>query len=108
MKAGKLDRKITISRETETETETVDRYGTAASTWTPIVTVAAQRVTMSTDEFLAASGERTETAIVFRIRHRADVTLSDRVIFEGQAFDLVEIKEIGRREGLELRCEARR
>jgi SPP1 family predicted phage head-tail adaptor len=104
MKAGKLDRKIMIEREIET----VDRYGTATSTWAPIATVAAQRITMSTDEFLAASGERTETAIVFRIRYRAGVTLSDRVTFEGQIFDLVEVKEIGRREGLELRCEAKR
>ncbi|MCE7028925.1 head-tail adaptor protein [Jiella avicenniae] len=58
MKAGKLDRKITISREIET----VDDYGTASSAWTPIATVPAQRVTQSTDEFLAASGERETTA----------------------------------------------
>ncbi|MDY8111163.1 phage head closure protein [Fulvimarina sp. 2208YS6-2-32] len=104
MKAGKLDRKIALEREVET----VDRYGTPSSVWTPIATVAAQRVTASTDEFLAASGERTETAMVFRVRYRTDVRLSDRVTFEGTAFNMIEIKELGRREGLELRCEARR
>ena len=102
MKAGKLDRRITIERETET----VDRYGTPSATWAPIVTVWAQRITQSTDEFLAAPGEAT-TAAVFRIRYRPDVRMTDRVVFEGEAFNIVETKEIGRRVGLELRCEAR-
>ena len=103
MQAGKLDRKITIEREGET----VDGNGTVVRAWTPIATVAAQRVQQSTDEFLETFGDDVKTAIVFRIRYRPGVLMTDRVVYEGTAFDLVELKEIGRRVGLELRCEAK-
>ena len=103
MKAGKLDRKIAIEREAET----VDANGTVVRAWTPVATVAAQRVQQSTDEFLETFGENVKTAIVFRIRYRPGVELSDRIVYEGTAFNLVETKEIGRRVGLELRCEAK-
>ena len=105
MKAGKLDRRITIEREAET----VDRYGTASSAWTPIATdIAAQMIQAATDEFLSAHGEDDKTVVVFRLRWRAGVEMTDRVMYQGTAFNVVEIKEIGRREGLELRCEASR
>ena len=102
MQAGKLDRRITIEREGET----VDGNGTVVTAWTPIATVPAQRVQQSTDEFLETFGDDVKTAIVFRIRYRPGVQMTDRIVYQGTAFDLVELKEIGRRVGLELRCEA--
>ena len=104
MKAGKLDRKITLERETEI----VDRYGTAVSVWAKVAMVAAQMIQAATDEFLSAHGEDEKATVVFRIRYRPGVELTDRVSYYGRAYGIVEIKEIGRREGLELRCEASR
>jgi len=102
MKAGKLDRKITLERETEI----VDEFGTVSRHWLAVATIHAQLVQASTDEFLTSFGEAGTVARVFRIRHRDGVLLTDRVTHNGRAFNIVELTEIGRRVGLELRCEA--
>jgi SPP1 family predicted phage head-tail adaptor len=101
MRAGKLDRTIAIERQTET----VNAAGSVASTWTNIATVRAELIQASAREFLEAHGETESTTIVFLVRYVAGITTDDRVTYAGATFDLVEIKEIGRRRGLELRCE---
>lgn len=103
MRAGKLDRNITIERVGTT----VDDYGTPSEGWTPVATVRAQRLQSSTEEFLRTFGSSEEAAVVFRIRHMDGLKTADRVTDRGQQFDIKEIKELGRREGLELRCIAK-
>lgn len=106
MKAGRLDRRITIETEYY---ETVDRNGTVKRTfWTPGTTIPAELVQQSTDEFMRSYGEESESVIVFRIRWRPGVKMTDRVCYEGRVFNIVELKEIGRRVGLEIRCEVKR
>lgn len=100
MKAGLLDRIITIERVTTT----VDEYGTPVEGWTTVATIRAQRVKLTTEEFLRAFGSAQEAVAVFRIRHMDGLTLADRITCEGETFDLKGVKPIGRREGLELRC----
>lgn len=100
MRAGKLDRQITIERLT---TET-DDYGTPVPSWSPLAVVRAQRIHASTEEFLRSFGASTEGAVVFRVRHIDGLTLADRVTDDGSVFDLKEIRELDRRQGLELRC----
>ncbi|MDQ0347864.1 phage head closure protein [Ancylobacter vacuolatus] len=100
MRAGALDRVIDIQRSTES----VNGLGQVVTGWSTIATMRAQKVEASTAEFMRAFGASTETAIVFRIRFLDGVTLADRVSYEGAAFNLIEVKEIGRRKGLELRC----
>lgn len=102
MRAGKLDRTITIERSTTT----VDEYGTPSPAWTKLATVRAQRIQSSTEEFMRGFGASSEAAVVFRIRFMEGLTLADRVKEGAAIFDLKEIKEIGRREALELRCMA--
>ena len=101
MRAGKLDRTIII----QTFGSTVDDYGTPTESWTAFATVRAQIVQASTDEFLAAFGETDKTAIIFRVRWLDGVTTDHRVVYEGKALNIRETKELGRRQGLELRCE---
>lgn len=100
MRAGKLDRQIVI----QVYSNTVDGYGTPVETWTQIATVRAQVVQQSTEEFIRNGGAAPETAIIFRTRFIDRVTTSHRVLLDGQTFNIKETKEIGRREGLELRC----
>lgn len=100
MRAGKLDRQIVL----QGLTNTVDAYGTPVETWATFATLRAQIVQQGTDEFLRAGGAVPETAIVFRARFVAGVTTSHRVSYGGAIFNLKEVKELGRREGLELRC----
>lgn len=102
MRAGKLDKIITLQRFTST----VDEDGTPIETWADLATVRAQLVQSTTEEFMRGWGASSEAAIVFRIRHMGDITPADRVTYQGRAYDLKEIKELGRREGLDLRCVA--
>lgn len=100
MRAGKLDKAITIQRFTST----VDAYGTVTENWTDLAPVKAQVIQSSTEEFMRAWGTSSEPVIVFRIRYREDITLADRIQHGDQHFDIKEIKDLGRRVGLELRC----
>lgn len=100
MRAGKLDKSLTIERVTTT----VDEFGTPTEGWATVAAVRAQRVKLSTEEFLRAFGSNAEAVAVFRIRHLDGLTLADRITCDGQSYDLKGIEPLGRREGLELRC----
>lgn len=102
MRAGKLDRIITIERPTVT----VDDYGTPQETWATIATMRAQRIQSTTEEFMRSFGASSEIATIFRTRHLDGITLDCRVTEGSAVYDLKEIKELGRREGLDLRCTA--
>lgn len=102
MRAGKLDRIITIERQVET----VKPSGAVASTWTKFATVRAEIVQQSATEFLTGFGEAESGSIVFRIRYVPSISTADRVTYAGTAYDLKEVTEIGRRRGLELRAVA--
>lgn len=102
MRAGKLDQTIIIERATTV----VDDYGTPTEGWATVATVRAQRLQSSTAEFIEAFGADFKSVVVFRIRHLDGLTLADRITHAGTAFNLVEIKPLGRREGIELRCTA--
>ena len=101
MRAGKLNRLITIERAVET----VAPSCAVSSTWTPITTVRAEIVNQSTAEFLAGYGEAERATIVFRIRFLAGITTADRITFDSSHYNVRDIVEIGRRRGLELRAE---
>ncbi|MHA7882585.1 phage head closure protein [Nitratireductor rhodophyticola] len=102
MRAGKLDRIISIERSTETVTPA----GGVVTAWANFATVRAQIVTQSTAEFFTGYGEAESGTIVFRIRYLAGITTADRIAYDGTTYDLTEIVEIGRRRGLELRAVA--
>lgn len=103
MRAGKLDKQILIKRETVT----LDAFGVPTGSLSTLHTLRAQIITASTDEAIRAYGESTEVLTVFRTRFRDDILLSDLVEYDGREHNLIEIKELGRRKGLELRTIAR-
>jgi|AraplaMF_Col_mLB_1032019.scaffolds.fasta_scaffold82384_1 SPP1 family predicted phage head-tail adaptor len=100
MRSGKLDRTIRID---QFNPNSVDDYGTPTSGFTPRATLRAQIVQASTEEAIRNGAEDT-TLVIFRTRWLADVTNADRVHYEGEDFNIKEVKEIGRREGLEIRA----
>jgi SPP1 family predicted phage head-tail adaptor len=101
MRAGSLDRTINL----QSFSSTVNADGTPVEAWTDFATVRAQLVQASADEFLAGYGEADRTVTIFRVRWLDDVTTDHRVQYDGRNLNIREIKEIGRRKGLELRCE---
>lgn len=102
MRAGRLDKSITVQQFTST----LDDYGTPTMSWSDLATVRAQIVQATTEEFIRGFGASEETAIIFRIRHLDNVDLGDRISFGSKVYNIKELKEIGRRKGLELRCVA--
>ena len=102
MRAGKLDRSITLQRFFSA----TDDYGTPSATWSDLATLRAQVIQAATEEFMKAPGTTDETAIVFRTRYLAGVTTADRIAYAGALFNVKEVKEIGRRKGLEIRAVA--
>lgn len=106
MKAGDLDRKVTILAEQET---TDDIYGsTVTDGWEPVATVSAQ----VQDILPSRAGRMAEGINInrrparIRMRYRTDVSLANRIEFEGRQLRIIAgPAEIGRREGIELICE---
>lgn len=100
IEAGKLDKLITIERNTEI----VRPSGAVLRQWTAVASVRAQIVEQSTDEFLAGYGEAEKGSVVFRVRYLAGITTADQIAYNGERYDLQKVVEIGRRRGLELRA----
>ncbi|WP_035724641.1 phage head closure protein [Fodinicurvata fenggangensis] len=103
MRAGKLDRRITIERLVTG----TDPYGAPTETWQTLASVWAQVLQESGQEFFAADAIQAERRVVFRIRYRDDLAMTDRVTYGDWQHDIHEIRELGRRDGLELHCTAR-
>lgn len=99
MRSGALDRTIRIQALTLVD----DIYGNQIETWTDTATVRAQLLQASTEEFQRGWGTSSEPTYVFRIRWLDGVTLVNRIIHDGIIRPIVELKEIGRRRGLEIR-----
>ena len=102
MRAGNLDRTITLLASSEGEPNDA---GTVTPSWSITGAYRAAIVTLSTEEFLRLYGEIGETVIVFRTRFLRGVTTANRIGYKAKTFDIKEVKEIGRRDGLEIRCE---
>lgn len=100
MRAGKLDKSITIERPTTA----VDIYGTPVTAWVPVATMRGQIINAATEEFIRGQGASSETSITFRTRWLDDVTVANRITYDGAAYDIKETKELGRRRGLDIRC----
>jgi SPP1 family predicted phage head-tail adaptor len=100
MRAGKLDKTITLERQTET----VLASGAVSLAWAALATVRAEIVQQSATDFLTGFGDGVAGNVIFRIRYLAGVTTADRVASAGQTYAIKEVTEIGRRKGLELRA----
>lgn len=102
IRAGKLDRTITFERMTKTVTPNRN----TVETWQEIATTRAEVVQLSAVEAQTGFGAAAGGSVIFRIRWRADLTTAQRIVFEGRTHSIKEIAEIGRRAGLDVRCEA--
>lgn len=101
-----MDRRITIRRATTTTND----FGETVESWSDLATVWAAKEDIRDGERFAAQQVAAEITTRFRTRWSAtvaDVNPKDRVSFDGRAYDVVAVKEIGRREGLEITARAR-
>jgi SPP1 family predicted phage head-tail adaptor len=106
LQAGKLDRRICIKRNYPTK----DGYNADVDDWRELATVWAARLNISDGERFRAGETMATLSARFQIRWSpsvADVDPRDRIVFEGRTFDIAGVKELGRREGLEITAAAR-
>lgn len=115
MQAGRLDRKIDIERKALTQ----DEFGQETEAWDKIASRRAASATpVNGDERFAASQFVGKRVIEFRIRYSAalaNVNPLDRIVYpagaaesptpepaEDEIYDIQDVREIGRREGLQI------
>lgn len=106
MKAGKLDRRVTIRRKT---TEP-DAYGEEIETWADLATVWGGKYEPRAGETVDAGEVRAaNTDARVRIRHSSVFTPTplDRMALDGIEYDITGVREIQRRRGWEIDGQAR-
>ena len=104
--AGKMDRRITLQRFTQT----VDAYNEPVLTWATLATRSASYEPISDGERFRAGETAAVLGARFVIRHSSTVSNlnpKDRLTFDGETFSILNVKQIGRREGLEITTTAR-
>lgn len=106
LSAGKLDRKIILQRFTETR----DAYNEPVKTWATLATRSASYEPLSDGERFRAGETAANASARFVIRYSAavaDLDPKDRLTFGGVVYQILHVKEIGRREGIEITAAAR-
>lgn len=100
LSAGLLDRRVDIQRRDlvphPDTNELIESYVSYATG------VPCRVVRSPGSEFLSMNQVVSEQRAVFTIRWRAGVIATDRVVYEGKSWDIVDIRELGRRVGLEI------
>ncbi len=104
LSAGKLDRRISIETRSVTRSasgEEVEAWATLATVWARVQPIGGR------EAYSAAAGQiaPTETSR-FTVRWLASVTLQDRISYNGKTWNIRNLAELGRREGLEITAEA--
>lgn len=97
MRAGKLDRRIVLQVNTPAD----DDFGVPQPSWADLATVSAEVREERGREFFEG-GVTAERKRVFIIRWRNDVGQGDRVVYKSENHDIRSVRELGRREGLEI------
>lgn len=106
MEAGKLDRRITLERFTQR----FDEYNEPIKEWAPLATRWASYEPLSDGERFRASETAANASARFVIRWSsavADLNPKDRLTFDGAVHEIVHVKEVGRRKGIEITTSAR-
>lgn len=106
MQAGELDRRITLKRASITRAPS----GAEVKTWSTLKSLWASRRRASARETLASAEIAAAVTDVFEVRWGsawADLSPTDRLVFEGRTYDIASVDEIGRREGLRINAVAR-
>lgn len=98
MRLGDMDRRVTLQRFTTT----YDEYNEQIRTWMDLATVWAEVRQQGGREYLVAETIMADRRVVFFIRWFSGLTVLDRVRYDGLVHNIKEVREIGRRDGVEL------
>lgn len=102
MMPGRMDRKITLQVHTESRSSS----GAFIKAWADLAEVWAEVIEVSGRERFAADREIGTRAARFMIWYRPGLSVkAHRINYDGATWDIVGIKELGFREGIELTAE---
>lgn len=108
MRAGRLDRRVTIQRATRTRDPST---GEQNDVWADLGAAWAEKIEGRVLERYAASQKLAEAEVAFRMRWwPALLTLTakaTRLLYGEREFDILGVQELGRREGVIAFCVAR-
>lgn len=103
MRAGKMDRRVTLLKWQETGR---DAMNTPIEGWAAVATVWAQQRPERGGERFAAAQIAGARVMTFHVRYRTDIGVKDRISYEGQIFEISDVRELGRRVVSEIDCVA--
>lgn len=101
---GRMDRRITVQGYTETKND----FGEKITDFTDLATVwaAIDYENKGTTEAYEATRETATTTVTFTIRYNKDYrNKKNRILYDEQLYDIISVKEDGRKRFLLLECE---
>lgn len=106
MRAGRLDRRIVIYRNFPTQSSS----GAPVDSWQAAANVAASVKWDRGSERFVTQQIVGKSAVTFTIRYSSNVsgiTVADRINFDGRDYDIRDVRELGRRKGIEIDASVR-
>lgn len=98
--AGSLVERIVIERGTTTVVR-----GDKMTTWAALFELRAELQALDVSEEPDGAGSKITTEATFLVRYRPEINVTDRVRWGGEVFDIIALKTVGRRQGLQITCE---
>lgn len=89
MKAGDLNRQITIQQKTKVK----DGDGYETETWVTLATLWTQVITTGGREFYAAQKLNAETSAVFKVRYTEKVNARQRIKYGNRIFEILNVAD---------------
>ncbi len=102
MRAGRLDRRITLQSLVEEQ----QADGHMRRTYQDIATVWAEVTPGKGQETLADDQIVARQSVIFKIRYRAGIDPKGRVHYKGRFYNIRDVAETGRREGLVITADS--
>lgn len=106
MYKGRTDRRIRIERATEAR----DSFNNMVKTWSTLMSLWAEKQDVRDSERIAAQEVGADITTRFRVdwySKIADLNPKDRIVYDGKVYAISAVKEVGRRQGLEITASAR-
>ncbi|HTC04119.1 MAG TPA: head-tail adaptor protein [Xanthobacteraceae bacterium] len=100
--AGKMDRVLIVQRATNS----VDANGTVVQTWADLMTLRAKLIESAVLDTEHNGIAISDSKFKLQTYFTDNITLEDRVSYNGVSYQIKHLSEIGRRRGLELHVEA--
>jgi SPP1 family predicted phage head-tail adaptor len=99
---GKMDKLITL----ESKTTAANAIGEMIETWSTLAEVWAEETPIGGSESFRANRPLSALTSKFSIWYRDDVGPKERINYAGRVWNISQVRELGRREALEITAEA--